>query len=55
MKKMTRLILIMVLSLFSTLAFSQDKNVTGTVTDSPGAPLPGVTVKSKRSKNNNRY
>ncbi|HEX5154129.1 MAG TPA: SusC/RagA family TonB-linked outer membrane protein [Parafilimonas sp.] len=42
--------LLIVLSLCSTLAFSQQQNVTGTVTDSAGAPLPGVSVKVKGAK-----
>lgn len=50
MKKKTRLLLIIVLSLWSSLAFSQGNTVTGTVTDSAGAPLPGVTVRVKGAK-----
>ena len=37
-------------SIWSTLAFSQGKNVTGVVADSAGSPLQGVTIKVKGTK-----
>lgn len=51
MKKTIRLLLILLVSMWSTLAFSQVKNsVSGTVTDSTGNPLAGVTIKVKGTK-----
>ena len=50
MKKNIRLLLIVLVSMWSTLAFSQGKKVTGVVADSTGSPLPGVTIKVKGTK-----
>ena len=50
MKKKIRLLLLAFVSIWSTLAFSQGKNVTGVVTDSAGGPLQGVTIKVKGTK-----
>src|SRR6478736_725743 len=49
-KTKLHLLLLVVLSLCSTIAFSQEKNVTGIVTDSARTPLQGVTVKVKGGK-----
>lgn len=51
MKKTIRLLLLILVSTWSTLAFSQQtKSVTGIVADSTGSPLPGVTIKVKGTK-----
>ncbi|MBS1747442.1 MAG: SusC/RagA family TonB-linked outer membrane protein [Bacteroidetes bacterium] len=50
MKRAIRLLLVLIVSLCGTLAFSQSNNVTGTVTDSSGSPLAGVTIKVKNAK-----
>src|ERR1051326_8060648 len=51
MKKAIRLLLVAFASMCSVLAFSQAKKpVTGTVTDSTGSPLQGVTIKVKGTK-----
>jgi iron complex outermembrane receptor protein len=51
MKKMNRLLLVAVVSMWSMLAFSQAKKpVTGTVADSAGNSLQGVTIKVKGTK-----
>ncbi len=50
MKRAIRLLLVLIVSMFGTLAFSQSNNVTGTVTDSSGSPLLGVTIKVKNAK-----
>ena len=51
MKKTIRLLLVVFVSTWSVLAFSQVKKpVTGVVADSAGNPLPGVSIKVKDSK-----
>jgi TonB-linked SusC/RagA family outer membrane protein len=50
MKRAIRLLLVLIVSFCGTLAFSQSNTVTGTVTDSSGAPLQGVTIKVKDAK-----
>jgi iron complex outermembrane receptor protein len=50
MKTTIRLLLIAVVSMCSATAFSQNHSVSGTVTDSTGAPLPSVTIKVKGAK-----
>ncbi len=42
--------LITMLMLFSTIAFNQDRNISGTVKDESGAPVPGASVKIKGTK-----
>src|ERR1044071_6570979 len=50
-RKMNRLLMLLVVSLWSSLAFSQGKKlVTGIVKDSSGSPLAGVTVRVKGTK-----
>ncbi len=39
--------LFIMLLLFTTVAFSQDRTITGTVTDEAGAPVPGASIKIK--------
>lgn len=42
--------LLTMLMLFSTIAFNQDRNISGTVKDESGAPVPGASVKIKGTK-----
>jgi iron complex outermembrane receptor protein len=50
MKTTIRLLLIAIVSMCSATAFSQNNSVSGTITDSTGAPLPSVTIKVKGAK-----
>lgn len=50
MKRAIRLLLVLIVSICCTQVFAQGNQVSGTVTDSSGAPLQGVTVKVKNAK-----
>ena len=51
LKRLTKGMFIILLSLFSTIAFAQQSTVKGTITDATGQGLPGVTIVEKGTSN----
>ncbi len=47
---MRKLVTLLMLMLFTTLAFSQDRNITGTVKDEAGIPIAGASIRIKGTK-----
>ena len=45
-------ILLVIFSLFFTIAVSQEKTISGIVIDSSGNPIPGVNILEESNKNN---
>src|SRR5690554_1464040 len=51
MRKSLQQLLVLVMSMLVQVSLAQERNVTGTVTDSEGLPLPGVNVSVKNTQN----